>query len=171
LVGFLAGYWIAPGLAAKGPQWAGVLAAAVEDEHEALEDEELTGPCHATRIVDGDTLDVECGDLESDRVRLLQIDTPERGQRGYYEATEALRDLVDGEDLYLGFEEPGQISRGRYGRLLAYVFTDDDEDVNEEMIREGWSGYWTKYGAGRFPNTMWSADVEARLNHNGLWAR
>ena len=39
------------------------------------------------------------------------------------------------------------------------------------MSREGWSGYWTKYGAGRFPNTLWSAEAEARLDERGLWGR
>ncbi len=60
--------------------------------------------------------------------------------------------------------------RGYHGRVLAHLFTDDDY-VSEEMSREGWSGYWTKYGAGRFPNTLWSAEAEARLDERGLWGR
>lgn len=50
-----------------------------------------------TNVVDGDTIDVEV-DLgfkvsTKQRIRLAGIDTPERGQPGYYEAKERLRVL------------------------------------------------------------------------------
>ena len=45
--------------------------------------------CQVTRVVDGDTVDVECGDF-ADPVRLLRIDTLERGEPGYTEAAQAL---------------------------------------------------------------------------------
>jgi hypothetical protein len=50
------------------------------------------------RVVDGDTLDI-CIGASCIRVRLCGIDAPERGERGYSEATDALRSLVSRETV------------------------------------------------------------------------
>src|SRR5262245_17817081 len=48
-----------------------------EAELRVVSRDEYYGPCRVTRLVDGDTVDVRCGDQLA-RVRLLNIDTPER---------------------------------------------------------------------------------------------
>lgn len=81
-------------------------------------------------VIDGDTIDVEGGR----RVRLIGIDTPERGECGYSEAAAALRSLVGGKAVRL---VPGaRDDVDRYGRLLRYVEV-GGLDVNLEMIRRG----------------------------------
>lgn len=92
-------------------------------------------------IVDGDTIDVIIN-AKKERVRLLYINTPERGQEGYEEANEAMRDLVMGKMVRL--ESEGR-DRGRYDRLLRHVFL-DGELINVKMIELGHTQYWTKYG-------------------------
>ena len=104
--------------------------------------------CPVVRIIDGDTIDVLYRGRE-ERVRLLRINTPERDEAGYDEATEAMRRLVEGKTVRLEFEVPGVEERGGYGRLLAYVFV-GDLNVNVEMVRLGHSEFWTKYGRGRY---------------------
>ncbi|MCS7129373.1 MAG: hypothetical protein NZ919_01860, partial [Candidatus Caldarchaeum sp.] len=47
------------------------------------------------RVVDGDTFDC----FPAGRVRLADVNTPERGQPGYTEATNALRMLVEGKTV------------------------------------------------------------------------
>jgi endonuclease YncB( thermonuclease family) len=70
-------------------------------------------------VVDGDTLDVRASDGTQERVRVIGIDTPERGECGYGEAAIALADLVIGRQVTL---VPGaRDDRDRYGRLLRYV--------------------------------------------------
>lgn len=44
-------------------------------------------------VVDGDTLEIWAGD-RFEELRLLNIDTPERGEPGYEAATAALREIV-----------------------------------------------------------------------------
>ncbi len=100
--------------------------------------EERAGPCAVTRVVDGDTVDVACPTYRG-RVRLLRIDTPERGNPGYEHAADALRKLVQDEDVYLAFEQPGVPETGGFGRLLAYLYV-GELNVNVEMVRLGWSG-------------------------------
>jgi len=135
--------------------------------HEAVRSE-LVGPCRVEHVVDGDTLDVACRGF-SDQVRMLRIDTPEAGRPGHAEARDALARLVEGRDIHLLFEERGVRQRGNYGRLLAYVYA-GETNVNVEMVRLGWSTYWTRYGEGRFGEPFRAAEEQAKAHKRGLWA-
>jgi len=135
--------------------------------HEAVRSE-LIGPCRVKHVVDGDTLDVECRSF-SDQVRMLRIDAPEAGQPGHAEARDALASLVENRDIHLLFEERGVRQRGNYGRLLAYVYA-GETNVNVEMVRLGWSTFWTDYGEGRFAAPFRAAEEEAKKNKRGLWS-
>lgn len=109
----------------------------------------INGPVKVIRVIDGDTVDVVWRGMV-ERIRMLNINTPERGKPGYREATRALRKLIGHEPVMLKFERNGKPSRGRYGRLLAYLYK-GDVNINVEMIRLGHSVYYVKYGLGRYP--------------------
>lgn len=81
-----------------------------------------------TRVVDGDTVVVSTGAT----VRLLGIDTPERGQCGYREATENMRRLTQGKAVTL----TGGTTKDRYGRLVRYVGA-GRVDAGLEQIKAG----------------------------------
>jgi endonuclease YncB( thermonuclease family) len=111
------------------------------------------------RVIDGDTIDVNLlGEVE--RVRLLRIDTPEVGEAGHAAATRSLKDLVGGRRVLVEFERPGVLERGKYGRVLGYVVV-DGLNVNIEMVRQGHSDFYTKYGRGRYAE-QFEAAVAAR---------
>lgn len=96
------------------------------------EQEAVTGK--VTNIVDGDTIDVAIvGRVE--RVRLIGIDTPERGEAGFSEATQALADKIDGRTVTLWQDVS---DRDRYDRLLAYIGF-GNRFINAEMVREGYA--------------------------------
>lgn len=126
-------------------------------------------PWRVTWVVDGDTIRATRRG-RNETVRLLRIDTPERGQRGHREATRALIGLVKGQDVTLVLERPGLPERDVHGRLLAYVFL-DEANVNVEMVRLGWSRFWTAFGAGRLAEAFEKAEAEARQAKRGLWRR
>lgn len=67
-----------------------------------------------SRVVDGDTLELGNGET----VRLVGIDTPERGECGYAEATANLERLTLGRAVRLAVSDE---DRDRYDRLLRYV--------------------------------------------------
>jgi len=114
-------------------------------------------------VIDGNTIEVEYeGELE--QVRLLRIDTPERGEPGFNKATDALKKILVGYDVVLDFEKPGKEARDRYERLLCYVFVDTGKGwihVNVEMVMQGHSRFWTKYGEGRYAEEFRAAEKEA----------
>ena len=93
------------------------------------------------RIIDGDTIDVLL-DLgfkvfTLQRLRLLFIDTPERGQPGYLEATHELAELLNPT----GRLQPlivHTIRRDGFGRWLATVWVEgSDTSINDLMIQRG----------------------------------
>lgn len=97
-----------------------------------------------TRVVDGDTIEVEM-DGEKVKVRLLCIDTPERGQDGFDEATVALKGLIGDAGRVQLIYDPEHDKADFFGRQLCYVIV-DGANANVEMVRLGHTKYWTKYG-------------------------
>lgn len=80
-----------------------------------------------TNVVDGDTIDVKI-DLGFDtyskrRVRLLDVDTPERGQENYKEATQFTTASVLGKEILIQTYKSDV-----FGRYLANVFYLNDEE-------------------------------------------
>ena len=90
-------------------------------------------------IVDGDTFRVMY-DGEPTKVRILNIDTPERGHPQYGQATEALRRLIDGRTVELRFTD-SKGKRDNWGRLLAEVWL-DGMDIGEAMLATGLAKRW-----------------------------
>ena len=93
-----------------------------------------------THVCDGDTFDVElarCPVLDRVRVRPIGIDTPERGQCFYGEATAALEALVLGGRVALELDVDHWDS---YNHLLVDVFLPDGTWVNGLLVRRGSPG-------------------------------
>lgn len=100
----------------------------------------------AARVIDGDTIVTSAGDT----VRLAGIDTPERGQCGYSEATRNLREVLAGQDITL--TKAGMTDRDRYGRLIRYVDV-GEQDAGMDQIMGGFARarYDSRDGYGRHP--------------------
>lgn len=135
---------------------------------ELSEAEKQAGFVAVVRVVDGDTLIVD-RDGREEKIRMLCINTPEQGKSYYDAATDSLRDLVSSGKVRLVYEQEGKQELDRYGRLLAYVFNDEGENVCLEQVRRGWSPYYDKFGAGRFPKDFAEAEKSAREQKIGLW--
>jgi micrococcal nuclease len=74
-------------------------------------------PSSVIRIIDGDTFEVKKFFFLKERVRILGVNTPEKGEKNYKEATDSLRKLC-GSSVKLkrmGFD--------RYKRTLAVVYS------------------------------------------------
>ena len=118
-------------------------------------------------VVDGDTIDVRFEDGSEDTVRLIGINSPEGGECYSAEAKAGLTELVLGETVYL---EPDQSNRDQFGRLLRYVWTTDEQHVNEITVGEGWAI------AREYPpdtarsDELAAAEERAMVAEAGLWA-
>ena len=92
-------------------------------------------------VVDGDTLELESGQT----VRLLGINAPDRGEPGFLESRQYLKNLIDGEVVSLEYDS---YQDDKYGRLLAYVFEpcsnsllcrDGQRLVNAVLVKQGYA--------------------------------
>jgi endonuclease YncB( thermonuclease family) len=102
-----------------------------------------------TRVVDGDTLEV----AGVGRVRVIGIDTPERGECGYEQAAADMAALVLGERVQL---VPGaRDDADRYGRLLRYVEV-DGADAGLALLADGLAQarYDSRDGYGEHPREL-----------------
>jgi len=85
-----------------------------------------------SRVIDGDTIELTNGIT----IRYIGINTPEVGQPGAEEATEANRALVEGKKVRLEYDVQKQ---DKYGRTLAYVYLEDGIFVNAELVKQGYA--------------------------------
>jgi endonuclease YncB( thermonuclease family) len=85
-----------------------------------------------TEIVDGDTIDVN-----NVRIRLSMVNTPERGENGYNEATELTESVCHVGVSALVDEDDGQ-KEGSYGRLIGVVYCNGSTtSLNQILLEEG----------------------------------
>jgi micrococcal nuclease len=124
------------------------------------------------RVIDGDTLDVDlAGGRE--RVRLLGVNTPERGSHErpaeYFarESTAYVRRVADHRRVVLR-GDPGHENRDAYGRLLRYVYLPDGLCLNVELLRQGYARALTRYPFTRSKEFR-RYEREARDTRRGLW--
>ena len=89
-----------------------------------------------TYVVDGDTVDVAKGG-KRERIRVAGIDTPERGECGYAQATDHMINLVYGKTVTLSTTGK-QDNRDRYGRLIRYLDV-GKTDAGYRQIKDGYA--------------------------------
>ena len=87
-----------------------------------------------TNIIDGDTIDVSINGSEY-RVRYVGINTPERDEVCFQEASNANAALVQGQTVTLVRDSS---ETDRFGRLLRYVYV-NGVNVNAELVRTGFA--------------------------------
>lgn len=81
------------------------------------------------KIVDGDTLDIKAPSGIVTRIRLVGIDTPERGEPGFGEAAAALAALCAGKWVTVA-----PLHKDRWQRTVALVFVEGGPELAEKML-------------------------------------
>lgn len=128
-------------------------------------------PARVERVVDGDTVVVDI-DGEERRVRLLNIDTPEKARDGQpaecfaNEATEYLAGkLPAGTMVDLEYDVRSQ---DQYGRDLVGVWL-DGVLINAEIARMGYAYEYDDPTNSRFIDDVREAIAEAKAENRALW--
>lgn len=127
-------------------------------------------------VVDGDTFDIDApdGDKDTTRIRLWGVDSPETEQDGkpaMHFADEsksfAVRTLTD-RDVHVVLSTLR--TRGKYGRLLAYVFMERGGRMFNETLIEGGFAYADLRFEHHYSERFQDIESRARRNKAGLWA-
>jgi micrococcal nuclease len=123
-------------------------------------------PVHVIRVLNGDTLLVRSPLGEELPVRLVGVAAPEEGSYGSAEARQALSSRAEGKDVLLRLE-PTQ-TRDAGGAVLALVYPADADDLNIDLIREGYAYAERRHSCSMQPQFE-QAESEARQRKRGLW--
>ncbi len=115
----------------------------------------------AVKVQDGDTFDFLYGDNEKQRVRVAQMDAPEKSMPFGQKSKERFTELVMGKEIALVVN-----TVDRYGRVVGLVVI-DGEDQSARMISEGMAWYYRQYG---WTDSLARLEEEASAEKRGLWA-
>jgi len=132
----------------------------------------IAGQYQVIRVVDGDTIVIRFNG-KYDKVRLLCVNTPESVHPDKKQnipmgkvASRYTQKKLTGKNVDLEFES---YQRGNYGRLLAYVFV-DGKNINLDLVRQGLSPYYTKYGKSKkYHAEFKAAEKKARKDKLYIW--
>lgn len=93
-----------------------------------------------SQVIDGDTFDT----TSEDRIRLADVDAPEKGESGYYDAKDFLTSLVYNKQAYLDIDDVYETDK--YGRLVCVVYVDYNsthfKNVNKALLVEDFAVIW-----------------------------
>lgn len=113
-----------------------------------------------TGVADGDTFYMKIAG-ESTRVRLAEVDAPEKKQPFGRRSEQSLRELVGKRAVTATWDKVD-----RYGRPIVRVVV-DGVDVNAEQVRRGFAWVYRRYST---DSSFYVFESEARLARRGLWA-
>jgi endonuclease YncB( thermonuclease family) len=122
------------------------------------------GPVYDGKVVgvsDGDTLIVLTPEKQQIKVRLAEIDAPEKSQAFGQRAKQSLSDLVFGKQVRIE-----QQDRDWYGRVVGKAYV-GSLDVNAEQVKRGMARVYRKYAKDR---ALFKLEEEARSARRGLWS-
>lgn len=120
--------------------------------------EEIVG--RVVGIADGDTLTILVSGRNQIKVRLAEIDAPEKSQPFGQRSKQSLSDLCFGKDAVLQ-----KTDTDRYGRTVAKVYC-AGVYANAEQIRVGLAWAYRKY---LHDQSLLDFENEARVAKRGLW--
>lgn len=110
-------------------------------------------------ITDGDTVIILTNKKQT-KIRLAEIDTPEKNQPYGKKAKKALSDFIFGKVVRVEVE-----TIDRYGRTIGTIFL-DNLNINKEMVRAGHAWVYRRYAKDK---TLFKLERSAKKNMLGLW--
>ncbi len=113
-------------------------------------------------IKDGDTF-VLLMDGKEQTIRLAHIDCPERRQPFGTKAKQLASDLCFGKIVEIKI----QGKPDRNGRLIAEIITEDNINVNKELVKNGLAWHYKKYSDSEEYAQL---ELDARNNRTGIWS-
>ncbi len=118
---------------------------------------ETLEPVEVERVIDGDTVVIN-----GESVRMLGLNTPERGEKYYKEAKEYTSSLVMNRTVLI--ERRG---KDRYNRELGYLFY-GDENLNAKIVEKGYANYYFPSGHDNYYGLFEDSWKECILRNENL---
>ncbi len=128
-----------------------------------------------TVVYDGDTIKVRLVNGEEEKIRLIGIDAPETDSEdnntrlnAFYSKRFVFKSLYKKQ---VGIEYDWE-KRDKYGRLLAYIWTEDGTLFNEYIIQRGFAAAYTRFKyRPEYRERFVKAEEYAKTKGNGMWKK
>ena len=153
-----------------------------KDTGDYYNDTDLIKPNQVIEVIDGDTIKL----YNKETVRLIGIDTPEKGKRCYTEAKDRLTELVLDKVVTL---EKDKTDKDMYNRSLRYVYINFDElsssdkefinitelkdnntnpvNINILLVKEGYASVFIYGNDTKYESELNNASEYAKENNLG----
>jgi len=115
------------------------------------------------KVTDGDTITILTAEGKQERIRLTDIDAPEKGQNFSEKSRQHLAGLVAGKTVTARYQENRR--EDIYGRILGMVYV-EGVNANEEMVAAGLA--WVYRGSRN--SKMRQLQDEARRKGLNIWS-
>nr|WP_314899681.1 thermonuclease family protein [uncultured Deefgea sp.] len=112
-------------------------------------------------ISDGDTATLLTNDRKPIKIRLGQIDEPEKEQAFGEKSKQSLSELIYGKNVTVETE-----TKDQYGRTVGKVLV-GGKDINLEQIKRGMAWFYVEFG---HDASYRNAESKAKTEKVGLWA-
>lgn len=113
-------------------------------------------------VTDGDTVVVlRAGNIQ-EKVRLAEIDCPEKSQAFGQRAKQFTLDKAAQKNVTVEVRD-----YDRYGRTVGEVFLPDGKSLNRELVRNGYAWWYRRYSK---DESLGELEAQARTARCGLWS-
>ncbi len=119
----------------------------------------LTG--QVIHIADGDTLTVLATDQQRIKIRMAEIDAPEREQPFGQQSQQSLAELASNQKVTVTVR-----AHDDYGRTVGAVFV-AGKNLDAEQVRRGMAWVYRQYAT---TSSLYTLEAEAKAARRGLWA-
>lgn len=122
--------------------------------------ESFTGK--VVNVTDGDTVVVlRAGNIQ-EKIRLAEIDCPEKSQAFGQGAKQFTLDKAAQKNVTVEVRD-----HDRYGRTVGEVFLPDGKSLNRELVRNGYAWWYRRYSK---DESLGELEAQARTARRGLWS-
>jgi micrococcal nuclease len=114
-----------------------------------------------SKVVDGDTYHILLSDNSKLKIRMEGIDAPEKGMPFYKESKQFLIKMTSNKKIRFV-----QSSKDQYGRIIAKTYSENNQELGEEMVKNGMAWHFKKYSK---DTNLAQLEISAKNKHLGLW--
>lgn len=126
-----------------------------------------------TRVIDGDTFEIQINENQTEKVRLIGVDAPEsvhpdenRNSPWGVIASEYTKNELEWRRVQVELDVQ---ERDQYGRLLAYVYVDGNM-FNETLLYQGLATIYTVPPNVKYVENFSRMQKEAKQAERGIWS-
>ncbi len=112
------------------------------------------------KVSDGDTVTLLTDDKVSHKIRLNDIDAPEKKQAFGNKSRDNLASYIAGEIVTVKYK-----SKDKYGRILGTIYF-ENLDINLQQVKNGYAWVYKQYSKNQ---TYYKEEQKARELKKGLW--